>query len=103
MAEFLLSYEHVNWSVCTGRYRDKLHVSLRTTQPYVQAGEILRDVFSNPKEAGGHRAIGGGSFRVGKEPSEEEWGKAEQDFQIRLFKRLRRATRGQFQKPFSRE
>jgi hypothetical protein len=102
MAEFLLMYEHVQWSVCTGRYRERLCVSLRTTQQHLQAGEILRDAFANPKEAGGHGAIGGGSFRVGKGASEEDWTRAEQELQFRLFKRLRRPIRGQYQKPFTR-
>jgi nanoRNase/pAp phosphatase (c-di-AMP/oligoRNAs hydrolase) len=103
MAEFLLTYQRVKWSVCTGRYRERLHVSLRTSQPYAQAGEILRDVFSNPKEAGGHGAIGGGSFRVGREPAEEDWTRAEQELQFRLFKRLRRSTKCEFQRPFLRD
>jgi len=103
MAEFLLTYERVRWSLCTGRYRERLHVSLRTSKPSAQAGAILRAAFSNPKEAGGHGAIGGGSFRVGHAPSEEDWRKAELDIQRRLFKRLRRSTKGPFQKPFSRE
>jgi len=101
MAEFLLTYELAKWSVCSGRYRGRLYVSLRTSQAYAQAGEILRDVFADRKEAGGHGAIGGGSFRVAKEPQEEDWARAEQDIQFRLFKRLRRPTKGPFASPFS--
>ncbi len=101
MAEFLLTYEHARWSACSGRYRRRLYISLRTSQPSAQAGEILRDVFTDKREAGGHGAIGGGSFRVAKEPREEDWVKAEQDIQLRLFKRLRRPTREPFARPFS--
>ncbi len=101
MAEFLLTYEHARWSVCSGRYRGRLYVSLRASQSSAQAGEILRDAFVDKKEAGGHGAIGGGSFRVAKEPQEEDWMKAEQDIQFRLFKRLRRPTIGPFSRPFS--
>lgn len=100
MAEFLLTYERIKWAACTGRYRERLHVSLRTSQPYAQAGEILRDVFADPKEAGGHGAIGGGSRRVGAEPPEEQWVRAEKEFELGLFKRLRRPIRGEFARPF---
>jgi len=103
MAEFLLTYEHARWSACTGRYRGKLCVSLRASQLQSQAGTVLREVFANPKEAGGHGAIGGGRFRVGRDPREEDWLRAEQELQYRLFKRLRRTTKGPFQKPFLRD
>lgn len=101
MAEFLLTYQSVQWSFCTGRYRGRMYVSLRTSKPNTQAGELLRSIFDNPKEAGGHDAIAGGSFKIGPEPTEELWQKAEQTLQHRLFRKLRRSTKAQFQKPFN--
>ena len=100
MAEFFLTYEHVQWSFCTGRYRGRLHVSLRTSKANVQAGEVLRAVFDNPRNAGGHSAIAGGSLRVSDEPSEEVWQKTEQTLQQKLFRKLRRSIRVQYQRPF---
>lgn len=101
MAEFLLTYENVQWSFCTGRYRGRIYVSLRTTKPNIQAGEILRSIFENPKDAGGHDAIAGGSFRVGRDPSEELWQKTEETLQLRLFRKLRRSTKAVPKKPFN--
>jgi nanoRNase/pAp phosphatase (c-di-AMP/oligoRNAs hydrolase) len=100
MAEFLLSYEHVQWSFCTGRYRGRIYVSLRTSKPNIQAGDLLRSIFDNPKEAGGHDAIAGGSFKIAPEPSEESWQKTEQTLQLRLFRKLRRSTKAKYQRPF---
>jgi nanoRNase/pAp phosphatase (c-di-AMP/oligoRNAs hydrolase) len=100
MAEFLLNYEHVHWSFCTGRYRERIYVSLRTSKSNVQAGDILRAIFDDPRNAGGHDAIAGGSYRVGKNPSEETWQEAERGLQKRLFHKLRRASRPDYQKPF---
>lgn len=100
MAEFLLTYEKAHWSFCTGRYRGRLYVSLRTSKPNVQAGEVLRAIFDNPKNAGGHDAIAGGSLKVATEPSEELWQKTEQVLQLRLFQKLRRSAKAKFQRPF---
>ena len=103
MADFLLTYERVTWSACTGRYRGRLFVSLRAGHGAAQAGDVLRDSFPDRKGAGGHDAIGGGSFRVAKDPREEEWSHAEQEFQYRLFKRLRRPVKGPLALPFALE
>ena len=100
MAEFLLTYEHVQWSFCTGRYRKKIYVSLRTKKSNVQAGDIMRSIFDDPRNAGGHDSIAGGSYRPAKNLSEQAWQDAEKDLQMRLFRRLRRASTVEHQKPF---
>lgn len=100
MAEFLLTYEHIVWSFCTGRYKGRLHLSLRTTRTDVQAGEILRDVVGDRRLAGGHQAIAGGSVRVGLNASEAEWRSVEEALQRRLAARLRLPSRLDFWRPF---
>jgi nanoRNase/pAp phosphatase (c-di-AMP/oligoRNAs hydrolase) len=100
IAEFLLTYEHVDWSFCTGRYRGRMCVSLRTSKSNVQAGDILRAIFDDSRKAGGHDAIAGGSYRIGRNPSEAAWQEAEMDLQERLFQKLRHAKRADHQKPF---
>lgn len=102
MADLLLTYDHANWSLCTGRYKGRLHVSLRTNRQDVQAGEILRDIFEKRSQAGGHRAIAGGSLPVGTEASDAVWKEHEETLQRRLVKRLRMSTKGEFWKPFKR-
>jgi nanoRNase/pAp phosphatase (c-di-AMP/oligoRNAs hydrolase) len=102
MADFLLTYDHANWAFCSGRYKGRLYVSLRTNRTDVQAGEILRDVFENRNLAGGHRTIAGGSMRVGLAQPEEVWESAEEGLQLKLVKRLRMPLKGEFWKPFKR-
>ena len=94
VADFLLTYKGMQWALCTGHYKDKLYVSLRITNPKMDAGEVLRDVFINRDEAGGHDSIAGGSFYVGK-AGEEQWQEAEQALIERLQKRLRIPLKGE--------
>jgi hypothetical protein len=100
MAEYLLTYDRASWAFCTGRYKGRLHISLRTSRPDAQAGEILRDIVDNRKTAGGHRAIAGGSFLVGVKKTDEEWQQRELTLQSRLVKRLRLNRRSEFRKAF---
>jgi nanoRNase/pAp phosphatase (c-di-AMP/oligoRNAs hydrolase) len=99
-ADFLLTYNNMKWVLCTGRYKHKLHVSLRLTSSNVNAGKILRDVFENQGEAGGHNNIAGGSMVIGERASGEKWTAAEDDLVARLMKRLRVPVKGEFHRPF---
>ena len=102
-ADFLLTYKGAFWSFCSGRYKGKLHVSLRTCRPNAEAGEILRDIFVNRGSAGGHGPIGGGSFKVGEQFGEKHWEEIERSLVERLLKRLRIPVRGEFHHPFRRQ
>lgn len=100
VAEFLLAYRRATWCFVTGRYKGRLHASLRTTRTEPLAGDVLRDAFGNPKLAGGHGTIAGGSCRMGHEAPEEVWQAREQTLQQRLRKRLRIPARIESRKPF---
>jgi nanoRNase/pAp phosphatase (c-di-AMP/oligoRNAs hydrolase) len=100
VVEFLLTYRRAHWCFATGRYKGRLHASLRTVRQDVQAGELLRDVFDRRSEAGGHGAIAGGSCRIGPEAPEEVWQVREQMLQLRLLKRLRVPVKVEPRKPF---
>ncbi|MBN2468849.1 MAG: DHH family phosphoesterase [Deltaproteobacteria bacterium] len=99
-ADFLLTYDSMRWSLCTGRYYGKLHVSLRGRDPSTVASPILRSVFDNPQDAGGHDNIAGGSFDVGKEAPEARWREAENAVVQRLIERLAISSRRKFLFPF---
>lgn len=101
VADFLLTYERVNWAFCTGRYKGKLYLSLRTANANAQAGEVLRDLVANRNEAGGHGGVAGGICRLGNGASEEAWREMEQGLQARLAKRLRIPATGDFRKVFA--
>ncbi len=100
VAEFLLAYQRVVCCFVTGRYKGRLHASLRTNRSDAQAGEVLRDVFENCKQAGGHGPIAGGSCPVSIDATEEIWRARELWLQARLLKRLRVPSRVEPRKPF---
>lgn len=102
-ADFLLTYKGRNWALCTGRFKNKLHVSLRSNLPNVEAGEVLRDIFANRGEAGGWGGIAGGSFEVSKSLSELIWEGAEFALVERLLRRLRIPIKGDFYAPFKQK
>lgn len=101
IADFILTYKGMERSLSTGRYRDKLHVSFRSNRPTDDAPEILRDIFDDRKEAGGHDMVAGGSFHIrGKEKDEARWHEAEARLVQRLIKRLRIPAKAEFYAPF---
>ncbi len=60
VVDFMVRFEKVDWAVCGGVYRDRLILSVRTSLPNAQAGEILRRVVGNLGKAGGHDRRAGG-------------------------------------------
>ena len=102
VADFLLVYRRILWCLVTGRYKGKLHASLRTSRTDVEAGDVLRDAFDNPREAGGHGSIAGGSTRIGIEAPEDEWVAKEKTLQTRLLKRLRISATTEPRRPFAK-
>ena len=100
IADFLLTYKTATRSFCTGRYKGRLHMSLRLSRPGTSAGVILRDCVDDKRNAGGHGLIAGGSIRMGDNPTEEDWAKAEQELAARLIKRLRLPAKKEPYYPF---
>ncbi|HOW88024.1 MAG TPA: DHH family phosphoesterase [Candidatus Omnitrophota bacterium] len=101
IADFFLTYKGMERSICTGRYKGKLHVSLRSNRPTDDTPEILRDIFDDRKEAGGHDMVAGGSFHVrGANKDGARWHAAEAMLVSRLLKRLRLPSQADFYKPF---
>ena len=100
VADFLLTYKTMHKSFCTGRYKGRLYVSLRLEKPTVNAGNILRDIFDNRGEAGGHGVIAGGSFEIGEQATPDEWATAEEVLVTRLLRRFRIRTTGEPYYPF---
>ena len=57
VADFLLQLEDVKWSIVSGRVNDFLIVSVRNLGYSRNAGEFVKQVFSDIGSAGGHRAM----------------------------------------------
>ena len=60
VAEMLLALKRISWTLCTGRYRDTILVSVRTTRAKGRAGTLARRVVGAGNTAGGHDMIAGG-------------------------------------------
>ncbi len=60
IADFMLRIERINWSMCLGRYKDRIVVSIRTTNTKGEAGRFLRRLIGKKGTAGGHGMIAGG-------------------------------------------
>lgn len=100
IADFLLAYKEIRWSLVTGRYGGRLYVSLRAVNPHTAAAATLRASFVNPQDAGGHETIAGGSFEVGRGAEEAVWKDAEIGLTQRLLERLGVSTKRTFYPPF---
>jgi nanoRNase/pAp phosphatase (c-di-AMP/oligoRNAs hydrolase) len=61
VADFLMRFEEVDWVLAAGVYEDKLILSVRSSAPDAQAGEMLRRVVGNLGRAGGHDRRAGGT------------------------------------------
>lgn len=63
MADFLLRVEGVKVVLGMGHYQEQEIISLRTDQPEVFAGEIIRRVIQDLGTAGGHHMTAGGQIK----------------------------------------
>lgn len=78
IADFLLTYEKARWTMVTGRYAGRLHVSLRTNDPAGGAGRLLKRLLGGGNRGGGHAMIAGGNVEVGVGADEARWRQAEE-------------------------
>lgn len=96
MADFLLTCEGIQWAFCSGRYREHLHMSLRTDLPDGQAANVLRDICNHPREAGGHGQIAGGKIKLATKEETVSWSMLEERLTQKLLKRLGISQRAHF-------
>ena len=60
MADFLLRHDRIGWSLCTGRFKDKLIISIRSSNPKARAGRFVKRLAKNSDTVGGHDMVAGG-------------------------------------------
>ncbi len=99
VADFLLCYKSAKWSFVTGRFKNKLHASLRTKERNKPAADILRKCFKNPEDAGGHGQIAGGSLRM-ESTNDSSWIREEKYLQSNIVKLLKLKKGDKFYYPF---
>jgi len=103
VADFLLTYRGMRWSLCTGRYRDTLHVSLRADRRRRPSpADLLRFALRDRGGAGGHDTIAGGQWRLDPGASDPAWARAERGVEEAVLRGLRNRARGSA-RPFRRK
>lgn len=65
IADFMLRGERLSWSICVGRFQNRIIVSIRTTNIHGHAGRFLRQLIGKRGTAGGHGMIAGGQVTCG--------------------------------------
>ncbi len=62
VADLMLTLQRMTWSICTGRHKDTILMSLRTTRVKGKAGTVARSVIGASGTAGGHDMVAGGQI-----------------------------------------
>jgi len=66
IADLLLRMEGRTWSLCTGTHGDRLYISIRTTNPRADAGNLMRKIIGRLGKGGGHGTMAGGYANIPK-------------------------------------
>ncbi|MBW8874232.1 MAG: DHH family phosphoesterase [Acidobacteria bacterium] len=66
IADLLLRLEGKTWSLVTGYHRDRLYLSIRTTNTRADAGSLMRRILGRRGKGGGHGMIAGGWIDASK-------------------------------------
>lgn len=64
VADWMLRFEPIKWALVTGTSEGRLVLSLRTADPKLSAGDMVRHLLKNIGEGGGHRTKAGGFIKV---------------------------------------
>ncbi|MFC7068973.1 DHH family phosphoesterase [Halobaculum lipolyticum] len=64
-ADYLATLEGVETAIVFGIVRDAIHVSARSPDPRIHAGEVLHAAFEDVGSAGGHHDVAGGQVPLG--------------------------------------
>jgi len=62
VADIFLQMNGVDWTLASGRYRDRLLFSVRTYDGRAHAGTLVRDAIGGRGSAGGHGTLAGGQI-----------------------------------------
>src|SRR5262249_42335327 len=89
IADLLLRLEGKTWSLATGRYGDRVYLSIRTTNPRADAGTLMRRLLGRRGKGGGHGRTAGGWIDVAKVPEGDRMA-GQRDVALRLARELKK-------------
>jgi len=64
-ADYLAALEGVDTAIVFGIVDESIHLSARSPDPRIHAGDVLRDAFADVGSAGGHHDVAGGEIPLG--------------------------------------
>lgn len=64
MADLLLRHQRISWVLCTGRFKQNLILSIRSSNADAKAGKIIRQLVPDERNAGGHDLFAGGKIAL---------------------------------------
>jgi hypothetical protein len=65
MADFILTLEHIEWSLALGHTTDRMFLSMRSTSPSASCAKMIRKLVPfSPFTVGGHDRFAGGFILV---------------------------------------
>jgi nanoRNase/pAp phosphatase (c-di-AMP/oligoRNAs hydrolase) len=64
-ADYLATLEGVDTAIVFGIVHDSIHLSARSPDPRIHAGDVLREAFEDVGSAGGHHDVAGGEIPLG--------------------------------------
>jgi nanoRNase/pAp phosphatase (c-di-AMP/oligoRNAs hydrolase) len=69
MADLLLRLQGIEWAICTGAYKDRLVLAVRTRSRRGSAGWLAQEIVGSQGSAGGHGPMAGGQVHLdGRDP-----------------------------------
>lgn len=89
IADLLLRMEGKTWSLATGRFGDRVYLSIRTTNPRADAGALMRRLLGRRGKGGGHGRTAGGWIDVAKTPEPERMA-VQRDVALLLVRELKK-------------
>lgn len=87
IADLILQYERIEWSIATGRFEEQLYISLRCIHPKANAGNMLVQIIGNMGFAGGHPMVAGGRIPY-RNHNDDEWQRLENLIITRFLNKL---------------
>ena len=71
MADLLLRLRGIEWIICTGAYKDRLIMAIRTRESRGNAGALAQEIVGQQGTAGGHGTMAGGQIPLdGQDPEQ---------------------------------
>jgi len=71
IADLLISLEGARFALCVGRFKGRVHLSLRTDLAHRKAGTLMQQIVKSDGSAGGHGTMAGGRLHKTVENSAE--------------------------------